>query len=236
LRGPTTLTELQIKWDHPVPPKPKDDPERTFAIPRQALPLEEALAAIRGSDPRPLLVLRECTRCTGTEDALLTRMVDNERTFLMSRWFHCVKLPPAVLEPEHAFHNLFPGDKPAHVFVSQADGSQRHDLVGGHSQRVLWTAMREVLASTYRDDPERALAKLSKILDRFDELDDRILDLQRRIDVVIESEGPATKEAVKLRGELSAMLATRNDLHEEVARVSKLAQLQPPGLGAKKAG
>ena len=104
--------ELRIQWDHPVPPKPEVDPEATVAIPRRALPLEEALAVIRGNDPRPLLVLRECVRCTGTEDALLKRMEDNERTFLMSRWFHCVKLPPAVLEPEHAFHNLFPGEKP----------------------------------------------------------------------------------------------------------------------------
>jgi len=218
-----------------VLPKPKAGPEQTIAISRRALPLEEALVIIRGNDPRPLLVMRECARCTGTEDALLTRMVDNERTFLMSRWFHCVKLPPAVIEPEHPFHNLFPGEKPPHLFVSQADGSLRHDLVGGHSQRELWAAMGESLASAYRDDPDRALAKLSKMLDRFDELDERILDLQRRIDLAMESQGQAVKDAAKLKGELSALRAKRDELHEEVARVSKLAQVQP-GPGAKKAG
>src|SRR6185436_5147183 len=91
-RGPTTRTELEIQWDHPVPPKAAPgDPERTVAIVKRALPFEEALAVIRGNDPRPLLVVRECVRCSGTEDALLRRMEDNERTFLMSRWFHCVK-------------------------------------------------------------------------------------------------------------------------------------------------
>src|SRR5262245_55931263 len=61
-RGPTTRMELEIKWDHPVPPKPEEDPERTLATPRRALPVEEALAVIRGNDPRPLLVLRECAQ------------------------------------------------------------------------------------------------------------------------------------------------------------------------------
>jgi chromosome segregation ATPase len=95
--------------------------------------------------------------------------------------------------------------------------------------------MRSVLASVYRDDSERALAKLSRILDRFDELDERILDLQRRIDLAMEAEGTAAKEVIKLRGELSSMRTKRDELHEEVARVSKLAQLQPEP-GAKKAG
>jgi hypothetical protein len=179
-----------------VPPK-LEGSDRTVAIQKRALPLEEALARICRNDPRPLLVLRECVRCTGTEDALLMRMADNERTFLLSRWFHCVKLPPAVLEPDHPFHALFPGEKPAHVFVSRADGSLRHDLVGTYSQVELWTAMKRVLASEYRDDPDRALGKLSRIL------------------------------LAGLRRDLSELCAKRNELREEVTSVSKLAPLQP---------
>ena len=227
-RGATTLGELRIDWDHPVPPKPKVAPDRTSAIQAGALPYEEALAIIRGNDPRPLLVLRECVRCTGTEDALLARMEDNERTFLMSRWFHCVKLPPAVLEENHPFHALFQGEKPPHLFLSRADGSQRHDLVGARSRAELWTAMKEVLASEYREDPERALLALSRVLDRFDELDQRIVDVQRRLDLAMEARDPDAKEVQKLRRGLADLCAKRNELREEVARVSKLTTLPEP--------
>ena len=61
---------------------------------KRTLPPEEAYAMLAGEDHRPLLVLRECMTCNGTDDALMTRKADNERTMLLSRWFHCVKLPP----------------------------------------------------------------------------------------------------------------------------------------------
>src|SRR5262245_53373102 len=235
-RGPTTRMELEIKWDHPVPPKPDVDPELTVAIPpRHALQFEEALAFIRGNDSRPLLVLRECARCSGTEDALLTRMEDNERTYLMSRWFHCVKLPPAVLEPDHPFHELFPGEKPAHLFLSRADGSLRHDLAGVHSQRELWAAMKELLASGYRDDPERVLVKLSKILDVFDELDERILALERRIERTVEEQGEDGKDLPRLRRQLAELCVKRDEMRADAVTASKLEELQPRPR-AKKAG
>jgi hypothetical protein len=227
--------ELEIQWDRPVPPKPEGDPDRTTAISRRALPFEKALAIIRGDDPRPLLVLRECNRCSGTEDALLTRMEDNERTYLMSRWFHCVKLPPAVIAPDHPFHELFPGEKPAHLFLSRADGSLRHELAGVHSQGELWTAMKGLLASEYRDDPERVLVKLSRILDRFDELDERIFAFQRRIELAVEEQGKDGKDLPKLRRELAELCAKRDELRAEAVTVSKLGLLQPEPR-VKKAG
>src|SRR5262245_5288255 len=233
-RGPTTRMELEIKWDHPVPPK-DGDPERTAAIPRRALPLVEALAIIRGNDPRPLLVLRECARCSGTEDALLARMEDNERTYLMSRWFHCVKLPPAVLEPDHPFHELFPGEEPAHLFLSRADGSLRHDLSGVHAQGELWAAMKELLASEYRSDPEHALVKLSKILDGFDELDERILALERRIERTVEEQGEDGTDLGRLRRQLAEMCVKRDEMRADAVTASKLGQLQPEPP-VKKAG
>ena len=140
-----------------------------------------------------------------------------------------------MLEPDHPFHALFPGEKPAHVFVSRADGSLRHDLVGVYSQVELWMAIKKVLASEYRDDPDRALGKLSRILDRFDELDERILAIERRIDLAIETDGPDAKELAGLRRDLSDLCVKRNELREEVTSVSKLAPLQPEPR-VKKAG
>src|SRR5262245_41229028 len=234
-RGPTTRAELRIDWDCPVPPRTEGASDRTHATPRRALPYEEALALIRGDDPRPLLVLRECIRCTGTEDALMARMEDNEPTFLMSRWFHCVKLPPAVIEPDHPFHALFAGEKPAHLFVSRVDGSQRQDLGGPRSHVGLWKSMKAVLASEYRGDPERALLSLSRLLDRFDDLDERILGFQRQIELAMEAREPDKKEIQKLRRELTDLCAKRDELREQVAQVSKLTPLQPEPR-AKKAG
>jgi hypothetical protein len=76
-------------WDYPVYEPPKQDKEgRTVAkVARQALPADKALAFIAGDDPRPLLVMRECKVCNGTDDALLSRgNIDNEKTILLSRW------------------------------------------------------------------------------------------------------------------------------------------------------
>jgi len=72
---------------------------------------------------------RERHTCSGTEDALISSTEDNERTYLLARWFQCVKLPPDVLADDHPFRNPFPGEKPAHLFVANHDGSGRHDLV-----------------------------------------------------------------------------------------------------------
>ena len=74
---------------------------------RHALSSETVFRTLAGTDPRPLLVLRECAFCNGTDDALLSKGADNERTFLLSTWFHCVKLPVDVLKPDHPYYELF---------------------------------------------------------------------------------------------------------------------------------
>ncbi len=228
-RGPSSRSELEIDWDHPIwPPRAEASGDRTVAIQKRVLSVEEAFAYIRREDPRPLLVLRECVRCTGTEDALLTRGADNEKTFLMSRWFHCVKLPPDVLEEDHPFHALFAGEKPAHLFLSLADGSQRRDLSGAQSRTELWKAMEEQLALVYAGEPDQALGKLSRILDRMDDLDQRILDAQRRFEAAEESADLNERKIADLRRELTELRAQRNELREEAARASRLAPVQSP--------
>ena len=205
----------------------------TVATRKGALPVEQALAVLRAEDTRPLLVVRECTQCTGTEDALLSRVEDNERTFLMSRWFHCVKLPPSVTEPEHAFHNLFAGEDPAHLFVSRADGSLRHDLLRMRSVSELWTAMEELIAVEYRDDPRRALGNIGKALDRLDDLDARVVDAERRLESAVEADRASSKKVDKLRRELTDLRAERNELRAQIVRESKLTRREPEQLPDK---
>jgi hypothetical protein len=223
-RGPSSLLELAMSWEHPVyvAPVVADDGRTSAGKSRKALPLAQALAFIAKADPRPLLVLRDCFRCSGTDDALMTRNADNEKTMLMSRWFHCVRLPPDVLQPNHPFVGLFPGERPAHLFVAQPDGSGRIDLMGDQSRTELWGAMEAVLAKSYTRPPQKQLKELARLLDKLDSIDERIAKAQAALDDLVESDGPGSRKFKKLHAELTKMRSERNELRNEAVLVSRL--------------
>jgi hypothetical protein len=224
-----------IAWDHVLPDREPSASERTSAVQaRSALPLEAAVARIAGDDPRPLLVLRECLQCSGTEDALMSSTEDNERTYLLARWFHCVRLSPDVLEDDHPFRNLFPGEKPAHLFVANRDGSARHDLQGEHSRRELWGAMEGAIEANYLGSHGAALQKLGRILDQLDELDRSIAELDTRYELATAADGGRSAKVLKLRDELNEQRGRRNALVAEAVKVSTL-QAKPvaPAPAAK---
>lgn len=235
-RGPSSRDELEIQWQYPVfVAEQKDDGERTQAVQaKRALPLDEAFAYLAGDDPRPLLVLRECLTCNGTDDALLTRQADNERTMLLTRWFHCVKLPPAVLEADHPFHALFADEAPPHLFVAQRDGRGRVDLKGDQSRSELWKAMDGTLAVAYQQvtssGPKRALGELNKLLDKLDAVDDEFLLTERRLEDEIEESGPDGRKAKKLAKELVSLKEERAELRAKALKVSTLKLRAPEDL------
>ena len=237
-RGPSSLLELAMSWEHPVyvAPAVVDDGRTTAGEVRRSLPLAQALAFIAKDDPRPLLVLRDCFRCSGTDDALMTRNADNEKTRLMSRWFHCVRLPPDVLEPDHPFVGLFPGDKPAHLFVAQPDGSRRIDLMGDQSRTELWGAMEAVLAKSYTRPPHKQLKELARLLDKLDGIDNRIAKAQAALDQVVESDGPGTRKFKKLHAELTELRSERNELRNEAVLVSRSELLKAEGSASAAPG
>ena len=107
-RRKTSKDRLKIKWDFPASIEMKVDKSgRTTAQVRMyALGVEEAFKRIRGDDERPLLIVRECGKCKGSDDAVLSRTLDNEKTLLLSRWFHCVKLMHHVLDELRADWSL----------------------------------------------------------------------------------------------------------------------------------
>ena len=122
-RGPTTKSLLQMKWDYPVYRDSTPKSDATTVKLRKALSFDEALRYVSGSDPRPLLVLRECKTCNKTDNALLKAGAsDNEKTILYSRWFHCVKLPVDVIQDDHPFNALFKDNNAPHFFVATRDG------------------------------------------------------------------------------------------------------------------
>ena len=219
-----------IAWEHATYTEKKESAPKTQTSiapkVRRALTAEEALVHIAGADRRPLLVLRECLSCSGTEDALMSSKEDNERTYLLSRWFHCVKLSPDVLEDDHPFRNLFPGEKPAHLFISNPDGSSRHDLEGEHARSELWDAMEGALAANYKGNHETALRKLTGLLAELDEIDRSLADLETRFELALAADGADSKKVKKLRADLDGKRDERAELLASANRASAL-ELKP---------
>jgi hypothetical protein len=196
---------------------------------RRALTYEQAFAEIAGEDPRPLLVLRECAVCNGTDNALLSRSAENERTFLLARWFHCVKLPVDVLQDEHPYRNLFPGGTSEHLFVSTRDGSKRIALEGERSRTELWSAMIEVLSADYESNPERQVKDIQRVFDRLDTVDQRVAETQTRFDELLETQGENSSKLKKTRQKLAELQRDRDALLEEVRAAGDKLTLRNKG-------
>jgi hypothetical protein len=229
MRGPSSNSVLKLVWEYPVYTPPKSDDAGPTVAPKRRAALSEidAFAYIAGKDPRPLLVLRECKNCNGTDDALLSRgNEDNERTFLLSRWFHCVKLPVDVLQADHPFHSLFPGDDPEHMFFCAADGTGRIPMESERSRVELWGSMMQVLKANYAKDPEESMRKMERVIDEFDELDQRITALEQKIDGVVETDGPESHKLKKLQSELEAAKHDRGECFSAIDAASAELKLK----------
>lgn len=222
-RQATAKERLKLQWDFPVYEPPQQQTTGTVAERvRRALPRDEAFAAITGEDRRPLLVLRECGSCKGTDDALLDRRMSNEQTMLLARWFHCVKLPDSVLESDHPFHALFEGDAPPHLFLCSADGSDVAAMTGQQTQSELWKSMLGVLRSNYEREPEAALKERNRLLNAFDTLDSRRGELQKRYSQELEKRGPKSAKLKAIQRDLDELAAERRELEERERQIMDL--------------
>lgn len=198
---------------------------------REALPIETAFRQIAGTDPRPLLVLRECPFCNKTDNALLKPGGENERTIVLSRWFHCVKLPVDVIQPDQPFNALFPTNDAEHLFVCAVDGSNRIPLESDTSRPELWAAMGKVLAASYVKDPGATAKEILKANDKLDTLDSKIQDLERSRDALVENAGHLDKDKLKkVEKEIEVAKKELDDQKRAIERLAKL-ELKP----AKKA-
>jgi hypothetical protein len=166
--------------------------------------------------------VRECETCRGTDDAFLSREFDNEKTILLGRWFHAVKLAPEVLEESHVFHELFTDRKPPHLFVATADGTLRVDLSGQQSQKELWRAMLKVLRKAYTKDADRAVTEMRKLLDELDRYDNLVAAAEERLINEAAAKGPDDASVKKLDEELQALRAEREEALERGAEIDDL--------------
>ncbi len=214
-RGPSTKRLLYVQWTYPplVRPPAVAVGRTTAHVAAGPVPFDDAIRIVAGNDPRPLLVLRECERCNGTETDLFSDRPDNERTFVMSRLFHCVKLPLDVSAPDHPLRGLFAEKHPEHVFVSSRDGSLKFALEADSSRNSLWDSMQRVLTASYDAEQLALDARLGsafKLLDRLDSLDARIATLEQQVDRQLETLGPKAGKTAKARADLIALKAERS--------------------------
>ena len=233
IRGNTARAIMKLAWEYPVYVEPvvEDTGPTRAAKVRRALSREDALAYIAGTDPRPLLVLRECKTCNGTDDALLSRgNIDNERTFLLARWFHCVKLPVDVMQKDHPFHNLFNDADPEHMFMGTLDGTLHVPLESERSRVELWDTMAVVLKASYAKDPEGQVKQMQHTIDALDLLDQRIGMLEKKIDQILETDGADSKKLPKAKTELDEAKAEREQLTKSLDLATAELKLKKPVL------
>lgn len=231
-RRETAKQLLNLDWDFAVYVNPVEEAARlagksyakTKAV---ALPRVEAFAVLAGDDPRPLLVLRECGWCEGSDDALLSATLDNEKTLLLSTWFHTVKLPNHVLESDHSFRKLFDDSSPAHLFLADMNGHGMVHLDGTQSQSELWDAMLVMLDDSYGGDAERTIRSIERVLDRLDMADEQAELLQARFDDALETKGPKSSKFKKASKDLAKAVAKKKALEGEVTDLKSSLPLLP---------
>jgi len=232
-RGKTAKKLLEIEWAYPVY-KPAERPARDGEVTaaeaiERALPLDQAYALVADGDRRPLLVLRECELCKGTDHALLSRSLDNEQTVLLTHWFRCVKLPTNVLDEVHPLHNLFlrekEGDRIPHLFFADPDGQNKKELPGDQPQSVLWDVMFDYLDRCYAEDAKSAVKELRQVLGQYDRLDAKEQEVKARIDREIEKNGPKSPKLRKLDSDLEKVAKEREKLGKRERELRDLALL-----------
>ncbi len=209
-RQTTSKAILAVDWDCPVAESFRKSGS-TYAA-KGVMSRVEALRFIAGKDSRPLLILRECTKCRGTEHALFHRRLKNERIKLLLNWFHCVKLPPEVLKPTHPFHRLFFEPKKrssVHLLIATTDGVHRTEFSGLQSQSLMRNSLVSMIEKSYEKKPNVALRSMLKHLSQFDRFDLREVELLRALDREAEGHGLKTSKHKKLTKELVVVRAQK---------------------------
>jgi len=203
-RQSTSVEILDVEWDYPVASTFADDKGtgHTFASKAKVAWLaEDAFQKIAGDDPRPLLVMRECHACKGSEHALFSRRLNNEKTKLLLHWFHCIKLPAEVEKKNHPFHNLFHfkhGFRP-HLFICTAEGQSKKVFTGAQPQSLLQRELNKLINISYAKKPKPAIQAMLKYLSKFDQYDLRESELLTQIDLAREASGPKSSRVKKVQ-------------------------------------
>jgi hypothetical protein len=220
-RGPTTRNLMKVLWAYPGQASQRSD--ATAVEQRTSLSRADAIRTLAGDDPRPLLVVRECASCNKTDRTLLTPGVDNERTILLSRFFHCVKLPLNANESGSPYAALFSSSNPEHMFVCQKDGSAPMTLSAEDSRPELWATLERALSSSYTKDATAAVREMSKQIDLIDTYERQLKELERRRDGLVE--GESRPDATKVRRLEEDAIRLRQSMQSSIASIERLSHM-----------
>lgn len=180
-----------LKWEFDAgyaPSKPGAPP----------LPVKDALVALAGHDPRPLLVMRECNGCDRDDHKLMEKAQADDRTIVYARWYHSVRVSADVLKPDHPFHALFEGKTPPHMLVATLDGSLVTEIGARANLAQLCKNLAGVLRKAYKKDPDAAAKAMLALLDEFDRCDIGLSDTEDQLIQVTKAKGAESKDAKKL--------------------------------------
>jgi hypothetical protein len=206
-RGKTSTSRLNADWQAPLISAEK------------SLELKEALKKLRGEDPRPLLLLRDCDGCKNTEGDLLKRTLLDERLLLATGWFHCVRFSHDVTKPEHPFSVIFEHERHPHIAMASWD-LKTFTQVHRAGQKDVWKSMKRVLGKDYKKSPESAMKNLMKLLVEYDAIDDREDAL--KVQLSTKQERGKTGRIKILQKELATLAEEREELIEEEESLKEL--------------
>ena len=179
-----------------------------------------------------MLILRECQACEGSDSALLSRSLKNDKTMLLTKWFRTVKLPAHVGERSHPFHNVFAGydfgKKVPHFFLLADKDAKPVSFSGVQTQSDLWKAMYGVLEQRYAKSAKRQVKKWLMLLDSYDTIEGRRVQLMEDLLLVRATSGPDSSKAKKLAGKLTELDEEWVAVEAEEEKVSDLGLLDAP--------
>lgn len=230
---------LRLDWHFPVATAFADDAPKdgrtSAAMVERALPRAEAFYKVNGKgNKKPLLVLRECTLCKGTEHALFDRRLNNEKTKLLCQWFYCVKLPPKVMDAKHPFRNLFQKEKPPHVFICSPDGSNLTEFSGEQTQAALHKAMIQLIGKSYEKKPMPAVKSMLRFLSQFDKHDGMLQQYETQLQTEMLRSKPRKSALKKLQKQIAKVRKQRDTAMKRAKAVCdlKLKVIKTPAAKA----
>lgn len=169
MRGETSRNRLVLYWQYPSP------------VFESSLSFSAAIAKLAGDDPRPLFIFREADDRKKKVRKAFEKTLKDEKILLSLRWFHCIKMDRRVAEKENVFYKIFDRRPMPDLIVCSRDGAKFIGFHGIIKARKLFSAMIKALRVEYRRSPVRALKAWFTLLNRFDSLDSREIQLRRAL-------------------------------------------------------
>jgi Tfp pilus assembly protein FimV len=93
--------------------------------------------------------------------------------------------------------------------------------------------MTRVLAANYDKAPEDMVKRMHKTIDAFDAEDNKVVELEKKIDKLLETDGPESKKLAKAQEELAEAKVKRAELFAQLDKVTGELKLRAKPLPEK---